>query len=150
MIELEVGADGYEAHGTDMASSLKSGYFSHSILFLSVALYIMVGVHYTCHSQMRLIGVFLLSLGGRFVNFVWTRSWASVSDVLLYMYSAGVLPSLSNLKLRTLCLIFQRSSSFLLLVIHPDAFIYTVVRFDDVGNGRTNFSKVDTKQYYTL
>ena len=45
IIELEVGADGWEAHETDIAASSKRGNFSHSILFLSVALRIGAGVY---------------------------------------------------------------------------------------------------------
>lgn len=52
LIELEVGADGWEAHGTDMASSSRREHFSYSMWFLSVALHIRVGVYiiFTIHT----------------------------------------------------------------------------------------------------
>lgn len=62
------------------------------------------------------------------MNFAWTRSRASVSGVLLHMY-IGVLPSLSSFNITFensplyLSLIYRRSSSFLLLAVHPDAYI---------------------------
>lgn len=64
------------------------------------------------------------------MNFAWTRSRASVSGVLLHMYPyIGVLPSLSSFNITFensplyLSLIYRRSSSFLLLAVHPDAYI---------------------------
>lgn len=63
------------------------------------------------------------------MNCAWTRSRASVSGVLLHMYIHRCASSLSSFKITFensplyLSLIYRRSSSFLLLAVHPDAYI---------------------------